>query len=31
VLLEPREGPSGWRSVIRTTAGGELSFWQRKR
>lgn len=31
VLLEPREGPSGWRSVVRTTAGGELAFWQRKR
>jgi predicted enzyme related to lactoylglutathione lyase len=31
VLLEPREGPAGWRSVIATRAGGELAFWQPKR
>ncbi len=31
VLLEPREGPAGWRSVISTPAGGELAFWQPKR
>jgi predicted enzyme related to lactoylglutathione lyase len=31
VLLEPREGPVGWRSVITTPAGGELAFWQPKR
>lgn len=31
VLLEPREGPAGWRSVINTPAGGELAFWQPKR
>jgi predicted enzyme related to lactoylglutathione lyase len=31
VLLEPREGPAGWRSVVRTTVGGELAFWQSKR
>lgn len=31
VLLEPREGPAGWRSVIRTETGGELAFWQPKR
>ena len=31
VLLEPREGPAGWRSVVRTAAGGELAFWQGKR
>jgi uncharacterized protein len=30
VLLEPREGPAGWRSVVRTTVGGELAFWQPK-
>jgi len=30
VLLEPREGPAGWRSVISTAAGGELAFWQSK-
>jgi predicted enzyme related to lactoylglutathione lyase len=31
VLLEPREGPQGWRSVVATDPGGELAFWQRKR
>ena len=31
VLLEPREGPAGWRSVIRTETGGEIAFWQQKR
>jgi predicted enzyme related to lactoylglutathione lyase len=31
VLLEPREGPSGWRSVIATPAAGELALWQHKR
>jgi predicted enzyme related to lactoylglutathione lyase len=31
VLLEPREGPAGWRSVVTTPAGGELAFWQPKR
>lgn len=31
VLLEPREGPAGWRSVVRTTVGGEIAFWQSKR
>jgi len=31
VLLEPREGPSGWRSVIASSAGGELALWQQKR
>jgi predicted enzyme related to lactoylglutathione lyase len=31
VLLEPREGPVGWRSVIAAPAGGEVAFWQRKR
>ena len=30
VLLEPREGPGGWRSVVGTPAGGELAFWQPK-
>jgi predicted enzyme related to lactoylglutathione lyase len=30
VLLEPREGPLGWRSVVATPAGGELAFWQPK-
>jgi predicted enzyme related to lactoylglutathione lyase len=31
VLLEPREGPTGWRSVLATRAGGEIAFWQPKR
>jgi predicted enzyme related to lactoylglutathione lyase len=31
VLLAPREGPSGWRSVVATPAGGEIAFWQPKR
>ena len=30
VLLEPREGPAGWRSVVVTASGGELAFWQPK-
>ena len=28
VMLEPREGPAGWRSVVTTPAGGEVAFWQ---
>ena len=31
VLLEPREGPAGWRSVVKTRAGGEIALWQTKR
>jgi predicted enzyme related to lactoylglutathione lyase len=31
VLLEPREGPVGWRSVVSAPAGGEIAFWQPKR
>jgi predicted enzyme related to lactoylglutathione lyase len=31
VLLEPREGPAGWRSVVSTSAAGEVAFWQPKR
>ena len=31
VLLEPREGPAGWRSVLREPAGGEIALWQPKR
>jgi predicted enzyme related to lactoylglutathione lyase len=30
VMLEPREGPAGWRSVIAAPAGGEIAFWQPK-
>lgn len=28
VLLEPREGPAGWRSVVATPTAGEIAFWQ---
>jgi predicted enzyme related to lactoylglutathione lyase len=31
VLLDPREGPAGWRSVVAGPAGGEIAFWQPKR
>ncbi len=31
VLLTPREGPAGWRSVVATPTGGEIAFWQQKR
>lgn len=30
VLLEPREGANGWRSVVATVQGGEIAFWQPK-
>jgi predicted enzyme related to lactoylglutathione lyase len=30
VLLSPREGPAGWRSVVATRAGAEIAFWQPK-
>ena len=30
VLLAPREGPAGWRSVVVTPAGAEIAFWQPK-
>jgi hypothetical protein len=30
VLLAPREGPAGWRSVIAVPEGGEMAFWQPK-
>jgi predicted enzyme related to lactoylglutathione lyase len=31
VLLEPREGSAGWRSVVATQAAGEIALWQPKR
>jgi predicted enzyme related to lactoylglutathione lyase len=31
VLLEPREGPAGRRSVVSTPEAGEIAFWQPKR
>jgi predicted enzyme related to lactoylglutathione lyase len=30
VMLEPREGPGGWRSILATPAGGEIALWQPK-
>lgn len=30
VMLGPREGPEGWRSVVSTPHGGEIAFWQAK-
>jgi predicted enzyme related to lactoylglutathione lyase len=30
VMLGPREGPEGWRSVVSTPKGGEVAFWQQK-
>lgn len=30
VLLAPREGLAGWRSVVATPAGGAIAFWQQK-
>ena len=31
VLLDPREGAAGFRSVVSTPAAGEIAFWQQKR
>jgi predicted enzyme related to lactoylglutathione lyase len=31
VLLESREGPGGWRSVLSTPTAGEVALWQPKR
>jgi predicted enzyme related to lactoylglutathione lyase len=31
VLLEPREGPSGWRSVVSSAVAGEVALWEPKR
>jgi predicted enzyme related to lactoylglutathione lyase len=30
VLLEPREGPAGWRSVVAGPAAAEIALWQPK-
>jgi predicted enzyme related to lactoylglutathione lyase len=30
ILLGPREGPAGWRSVVATPEGGEIALWQLK-
>jgi predicted enzyme related to lactoylglutathione lyase len=31
VLLEPREGPAGWRSVVAAPGAGEIALWEAKR
>jgi predicted enzyme related to lactoylglutathione lyase len=31
VMLGPREGPAGWRSVVTVPDGAEVAFWQPKR
>src|SRR3954466_11837204 len=31
VLLSPREGPAGWRSVVSAPAAGQVALWQEKR
>jgi uncharacterized protein len=30
VLLDVREGPAGWRSIVAAPAGGEIALWQPK-
>ena len=30
VLLPPREGPAGWRSVVAAPGGGTIALWQAK-
>jgi predicted enzyme related to lactoylglutathione lyase len=30
VLLPPREGPAGWRSILAVAGGGEIALWQPK-
>jgi uncharacterized protein len=30
LLMAPREGPAGWRSVVAAPEGAELAFWQPK-
>lgn len=30
VILEPREGPAGWRSVIAEPDGAQIALWQPK-
>lgn len=31
VLLAPREGPAGWRSVLWARGAGEIALWEQKR
>jgi predicted enzyme related to lactoylglutathione lyase len=30
VVMEPREGPAGWRSVVTGPTAGEVALWQPK-
>lgn len=30
VLLAPREGPAGWRSIVAAPAAGEVALWHAK-
>jgi len=30
VVLAPRDGPAGWRSVVSAPGAGEIAFWQSK-
>jgi uncharacterized protein len=30
ILLDAREGPAGWRSVVTVPDAGEIAFWQPK-
>ena len=30
VMLAPREGPAGWRSVVTAPEAGEIALWQPK-
>jgi predicted enzyme related to lactoylglutathione lyase len=30
VILEPREGPAGWRSILAVPDGAEVALWQPK-
>ena len=30
VMLAPREGPAGWRSVVTGPAAGQVALWQPK-
>jgi predicted enzyme related to lactoylglutathione lyase len=30
VILEPREGPTGWRSILAVPSGARIALWQSK-